>query len=209
MKRTSKVYSVYLVTAPDGKQYIGCTVKSLRARWTIHVAYSKTADYPISQAIRKYGGENFTIQLLKEFITDNEAKHYETLQIKQRRTWHPFGLNATITGQPKGWTEHSRNKSRVSHTGKNNIMWGKHHTIKTRKKISSALSGENNPRYGIPLPLEQKESLRQANLGSKHTEKSKRKMRLAKLGKKLSKEHKINMSLAQKRRRAREKAKTV
>jgi hypothetical protein len=58
-------------------------------------------------------------------------------------------------------------------TGKDNICFGKHHSLETRKKMSISQSGENHSQYGkvpwnkgIPHTDEVKEKLRKANSGS-------------------------------------------
>lgn len=57
---------------------------------------------------------------------------------------------------------------------------------------SKSRVGDKNPMFGrhIPMSEEQKEKLRQINLGRKHSKESKEKMRQSKLGRTLSEEHK-------------------
>lgn len=66
-------------------------------------------------------------------------------------------------------------------SGKNHHGYGELLSIKTKEKISLALSGKNHPMYG-----------------RKHSKKAVENMRNAQLGKKLSEETKIKMSFAQK-----------
>ena len=85
-------------------------------------------------------------------------------------------------------------------------MLGKHHSSKTKKRVSEALKGEKNPNYGGKYNTEEwRKKISEANkgkpspmLGKKHTEKAKKKIRIAKLGIKLSEEHKRKIGEAEK-----------
>lgn len=48
-------------------------------------------------------------------------------------------------------TEETKAKMRIAHTGEKNVMFGKHHTEESKKKISknhADVKGENNPNFG-------------------------------------------------------------
>jgi hypothetical protein len=47
--------------------------------------------------------------------------------------------------------------------GKNNSMYGKHHSIESRKKMSDAQKGENNPLYGKHRSAETKKKISESN----------------------------------------------
>ena len=82
-------------------------------------------------------------------------------------------------------------------TGENNPMFGKTHSIETRRKISenhADVSGENNPNYGKPRSDETKQKLSELRkgkftgedssfYGKKHTEEAKQKMSEKRKGK--------------------------
>ena len=51
-------YTVYKLTDPEGKIYIGCTGKTVEERWHKGRGYPK--GLPIREAIDRYGWENFT-----------------------------------------------------------------------------------------------------------------------------------------------------
>lgn len=92
-----------------------------------------------------------------------------------------------------------------------NVMYGyneesggcvlKHHSERSKEKISARMSGENNPMYGVHLECsdETREKLSDANRGENngfygkhHTEEAKRKMSEAKRGKKPTHDDIIN-----------------
>ena len=71
-KRDRKIYSVYRITSPSGRQYVGYTSMDLMDRWYRHKSHAKEpgADqHPLYQEIRAYEGQGFTIDLL--YVTDN------------------------------------------------------------------------------------------------------------------------------------------
>lgn len=59
-------YDVYKITNKvNNKVYIGITSKGISARWKEHI-YSAEHDCPfkLHRAIRKYGKENFSVELI-------------------------------------------------------------------------------------------------------------------------------------------------
>ena len=55
-----------------------------------------------------------------------------------------------------------------SQQGENNSFYGKKHSEKTLKKISSKLLGENNPNFGKPCPESTKQAVSKANKGNQY-----------------------------------------
>lgn len=87
-------YDVYKITNKvNNKAYIGITSKGLSARWKEHL-YSAEHDCPfkLHRAIRKYGKENFSVELIDfanswEELTKKEQQYiseYNSLQIVKR-----------------------------------------------------------------------------------------------------------------------------
>lgn len=68
-------------------------------------------------------------------------------------------------------------------------MWKKHHTEKTKRKLSEAFKGKKNPMYGVHLFGE-----KSGMYGKHHSEKAKRKMSEARIGTHASKETRRKMS---------------
>ena len=88
-------------------------------------------------------------------------------------------------------------------------MFGKHHTIETREKISDGVKKKivrekrigNKNRLGTHHTEETKEKLRIKSLGRKITEETKKKMSQSHSGKKLSPDHKEKLRLSWIKRR--------
>lgn len=99
-KFTNKTKSVLLKT---NKSYIGLT-KNLKMRIVAHKQVSKNTKYPsynhpFYKAIRKYGFENFDLEILEVGIeTIEEANKKEIYWIKKLKSKSPNGYNLTNGG---------------------------------------------------------------------------------------------------------------
>ena len=61
---------IYLITNKlDGKKYVGQAL-DIEKRWKRHISDSKKYDYVIYRAMRKYGIENFSFEVLEECPVD-------------------------------------------------------------------------------------------------------------------------------------------
>ena len=70
---------VYRIISPSGKSYIGITSETLKKRWDNHVraAVKNPKPHPFRDAIRKYGKENFALEVLSENLSEDDAKALE------------------------------------------------------------------------------------------------------------------------------------
>ncbi len=94
------MHEVYRHTSPSGKSYVGWTSKGTAARWRSHCANAgagiRSAFYT---AIRKYGADAFTHEVLERMSTEAGAKRAEQLWIRELRTRAPGGYNLTDGGE--------------------------------------------------------------------------------------------------------------
>jgi group I intron endonuclease len=101
---------IYLLECPNGKKYVGQTVKYLKsgkkwgylARWNAHINEAKRClNYCrlLDNAIRKYGYENFKLTLICECSTFSELNDKEKYFIKELNTLSPNGYNLTSGGK--------------------------------------------------------------------------------------------------------------
>ena len=77
----------------NGKIYIGQSIH-IEKRWSEHCQPS--ANSLIAQAIRKYGKENFSFQIMKETSDITELNALETEYIRQYNSLAPHGYNITL-----------------------------------------------------------------------------------------------------------------
>lgn len=84
----SKVWTVYLMTFPNGKKYVGITSDVKRRirshRHCEHQAYP--GPRPLTHAIRKYGWDSVVFETLHEGLTAEDAYAEETRLIAQLNT---------------------------------------------------------------------------------------------------------------------------
>ena len=129
---------IYMLTSPDGKQYIGRTI-DFKRRMRQYTAQSRAGDSPIYREINKYGFDNFKKEILqtvegeREFV-DKELNQLEKKYIEKYETVK-YGLNQyrwdSNTREIK-FSDEIREKMRNSQTGRK-------HSIESRKKRA----GEN------------------------------------------------------------------
>ena len=88
--------AVYVITNRiDGKPYVGQTTRTLEQRFAEHAK----ADSLLGKAIRKYGAENFSIEILAACKTQAELDDKERLYIEKLNCKHPHGYNCTEGGR--------------------------------------------------------------------------------------------------------------
>ena len=96
---------IYKITNQiNGKSYIGQTIKSAEARWKEHLQHYNgkhlnDQNKILYQAMRKYGAENFTFEVLQDNITDTQK--LDDAEIYWIYYYNSFidGYNATRGGQ--------------------------------------------------------------------------------------------------------------
>jgi len=163
-------YIIYKITnLINGKIYIGKTTRTIERRWSQH-CYCKSIDH-IHNAIRKYGKENFKIEIICVCNDESELSNKEIEIIAQFGCRdREIGYNICPGGEGFG-------------SGKDHPKSGKKASDETKKKMSKAQSGENHPMFGKHLPDETKKKLSELNTGEKnpffgkhHSEETKNKM---------------------------------
>lgn len=170
----------------NGKVYIGQTVRTLAERWRRHVSSSaKGSDNKFHRAIRKYGEDNFVVELVEEVqslsleglktLLDEKEIYYIKLFNSKKK-----GYNSTDGGDGLlglDFTLEIRTKISLSHKGKKI-------SDETRKKMSDAakkragsknsnygnhkLAGVNHPLFGKHHSDETKQKISKANKGKIH-----------------------------------------
>lgn len=137
---------VYLVTNKiNDKQYVGITNKTLEQRKENHMADVRNGrGYALHKAIRKYGEDVFTWQVIDtaeivEELTEKE-KHY----IQQYNTYQK-GYNLTLGGE--GW--YGREHSDESKARMREAKLGKSLKEETKAKMSELRTGEKHNRASI------------------------------------------------------------
>ena len=180
---------VYRITNKiNGSMYIGQTYRELGLRKSEHKYDASTGlNYPLYNAMNKYGFDNFVFEVVATAETVEELNDLEQYYIEHFNTLKPNGYNLGRGGQNKKMTEETKKKMSVAHTGKvlteehrkNSILahTGMKRTEESKKRMSDAQMGKKNHMFGKVGALN-------PNFGSKRTEEAKKRMSESKKGKK-------------------------
>jgi len=132
------MYLIYKITNKiNNKMYIGQTTQLLERRWSAHCTKNikKSA---IGCAIKKYGRENFNIEIVETCASIEEINLKEAHYISTLNTLAPNGYNLVTGGKNKKVSEETRFKLSESHKGY--II-----SEETKSKISKSLKGKKKP----------------------------------------------------------------
>ena len=93
--------TLYRITSPSGKSYIGITSKTTEQRWEKHKehAFGKRDAGALYSALRKYGHENFIVETLVICDKWDYLCELEKKAINSYRTKSPHGYNITDGGE--------------------------------------------------------------------------------------------------------------
>ena len=142
-------YSVYKLTFPNKKIYIGITLQKLTTRWNNGNGYKKNER--MYKAIKKYGWGNVKREEIAKLLTKQQAETLERNLIEKYNTTNQkYGYNRDPGGTGIG---------RVS------PMKGKKDTEETKKKKSLAHKGEKCYWYGKKIPKEMIQKMKLAKNG--------------------------------------------
>jgi len=182
------ICGIYKITNNiDGMCYVGCS-KDIYKRWKGHLKKS-SRNYRISNALQKYGKDNFTFEILLECPTmcfDYWEQHY----IAKFNCISPNGYNLTSGGEyRKEYSEETRKKISLAHKGRKQSPeqiakrvaknTGKVRSSEVNDKHRDIMRGENNPMFGRRLTDEQKQYLSSVSKGKPKSEETRARMKAA------------------------------
>lgn len=194
-------YLIYKFTSPSGKSYIGQT-NNLIKRFSAHRRSNVKTVF--CSAIKKYGFDNFTHEILKENLNVDDANYWEEFFIKNHNTIYPFGYNlhsggrnhvATIETKKKitdallarpPMSDKTKAKMSESRTGNKNPFFGKKHSELTKQKMSNAR--KNRKEYTDEQKLKISQAISTAHKGKKRSAETIEKIKISNTGKKRTKE---------------------
>lgn len=106
------MWSVYIHTFPNGKKYVGICKCTPKKRWG--AGGKRYNEHPVmSAAIRKYGWDNVTHEIVANGLTQQEAMKMEEALIAKYKTFPPtlgFGYNCTSGGESRIPSDETREK---------------------------------------------------------------------------------------------------
>ncbi len=88
-----KRYSIYKLTSPSGRAYVGFTSQDVAERWRQHVSRSRrNVKHPLCAAIIKHGADAFVVETLASYENLEDALRAEIDAIAYLET--PYNLSA-------------------------------------------------------------------------------------------------------------------
>ena len=150
-------YSVYKLTAPNGKVYIGITSRDPKIRWNSGNGYRCNKHF--YDAIQKYGWENIKKDVLYSGVSQEDAYRLEIELISQYKSNdREFGYNKSSGGESsvRGLHWHQSKETIEKRVQK---MRGRKLTQEQRKKWSESHKGQVSHNKGKPLSKETKEKI--------------------------------------------------
>jgi len=169
---------LYKLTFPNGKAYIGITRESLSQRVRRHIQYARKGKMlALSCAIRKYGEDSFTSEVLAS-VDSSKLKQIEIDAIREHRMRGVILYNMTDGGDGSlGVALSQETKTKISASLRGRVCTELH-----RKRVSQAQKGKVIPpdvrekmslaakvRCKSPMSEEQKQKRRDALLGRKQS----------------------------------------
>jgi hypothetical protein len=104
-------YSIYKITSPSGKSYVGLTKMKVSDRWAQHAKKARYGyKHPFHSAIRKYGKESFKVEILFSGLSPEEAciKEIESIALIPKQLLYnlsPGGENDGMIGGKIFWAK--------------------------------------------------------------------------------------------------------
>ena len=147
-------YSVYKLTAPNGKVYIGITSRDPKIRWNSGNGYKYNKHF--YDAIQKYGWKNIKKDVLYSGISQEEAYRLEIELIsKYRSNDREFGYNKSSGGESsvRGLHWHQSKETIEKRVQK---LRGRKRTQEQRKKLSESHKGQVSHKNGKQISEETK-----------------------------------------------------
>jgi group I intron endonuclease len=204
----------------NGKKYIG-QAQDIQERIRVHrrdLENNKENSIILQYAWNKYGEENFNIYIIEicdiDQLDDKEIFWIKELQshISENGYNVSFGGNSVMRGRHH--SEESKNKISINSkvpSGENSPRFGIPLSDETKNNISKTLlkyyETHTNPGKGIPLPEKTRKKMSERKKGQKVSEKTKKKMSDSRKGRKFSSETRQKISVSKKGKKMKEETK--
>jgi group I intron endonuclease len=139
---------IYKLTAPNGKVYIGRSF-DFENRMEAHRynAMERKQKNKLYNAVRKYGWDNFTKEVIAEtesekapMLEEQFIKAYDSVKMGYNSTYNGHGGGDVFTDRPDALVEMKRKVSKAI-TGEGNGMYGKSHSEEAKQKQREKAKG--------------------------------------------------------------------
>lgn len=158
--KDDNTWQVYRHTSPSGKIYIGITSKhNIQQRWRYGTGYNSCRHF--DNAIKKYGWNNITHEILLKDVSESEAKYTEKYLIRWYKM-HDISYNLTDGGDGQlGYCHTDEAKLKMR-----NAKLGRKLSDDTKKKMSEVRRSRPAPK-GWHFTEETRRKMSQRRKGKK------------------------------------------
>lgn len=165
-------YLYHIENQTNGKIYVGKSMEREDSRWQEHLcdARSGRTKMPIHRAMKKYGPENFTYNVMNMYGTQEEALLAEVYLIAYLRSQEVELYNVTAGGEGASFKRGPRSPEHTAKLkcfSKGNIPWNKNKemSLETRGKVSKNASGRK-------ISDSQRQEIKDLYMSGKYTQKT-------------------------------------
>ena len=193
---------VYKITNKiNGKYYYGSTTASIRRRWNLHRCQLLNDCHPcehLQKSWNKYGEDNFEFSIVLLCDPDN-CLYYEQLFLDK---YWDAGIKCynicKVAGNQLGIKRSIETKKKMSDAkaGKNNPMYGKSPPNKGKKTSEQTRKKQSDVKKGKLHTIEHRKKIGDSLIGRKVSEETRHKLSVKLLGRRFSEETHKKMSLA-------------
>lgn len=190
------IYKIVNIVTND--VYIGKSI-DIKHRFRDHMSELRTNQKVYNEffqrSFNKYGEHNFKLEILEE-CDEQSLNDREIYWIAHYRQNYPHRLYNVSNGGDGGRmpddiiektkikiSNANKGNPKLSHPGKSNPMYGKHHTEASKQLMSQHKKGQIPWNKGIPHSEETKKKISEINKGRKLTQAQRQKISLATKGK--------------------------
>lgn len=155
------MYVYKIINKQNGDSYIGKTSDKIEKRFKRHCYLARSgAITHLYSAIRKYGNENFTIELIEETTQEhlNDREKFWISELNPEYNMTDGGDGGDIS-KSQSYLEYMKIRSELIR-GQNNPFYGKKHTEEAKRKMSQKMSGRS-------ISEEHKRKISEAQMGRK------------------------------------------
>ena len=149
-----------LINKINNKFYIGKTIKSLKKRFNGHKAHAnRGSKYHVHRAMRKYGYDNFEIELIESVEDEqtlNEREIYWISELKPHYNMHGGGQGGSLKGRP-------------DITGEKREKWLQHWGQLGKTPWNKGKTGLGGYKWSNPMSQDHRQLLSEIQKNSKET----------------------------------------
>jgi group I intron endonuclease len=126
-------YTIYVHISPHNKYYVGITSQDINRRWQNGYGYRNQKLF--YRAIEKYGWNNFQHEIIATNITEEEAKNFEIILIRELKSSDKkYGYNLSLGGESSNGYKHTDEVKEICRlASKKRVV-----TEETKRKLSLA-----------------------------------------------------------------------